>query len=172
MVDHTVEDDAMTSETTRRVLAISKDVRHAVFDVARSAQRSLAIFTHDLEPEIYNRIEFLDIVKNLVLTHRIARVRILLMDPLQSVREGHRLIELARRFSSFFELRMVHEDYKQHAEAFLIADQSGLVYRLNASRWEGITDTNSPRIAGRYLEFFDAVWEKSTVAQETRRLNL
>lgn len=172
MADHLVDDTDATSETTRRVLAISQDVRDAIFDVARSAKRSLAIFTHDLEPEIYNRIEFLDIIKNLILTHRFAKVRILLMDPLQSVREGHRLIELARRFSTFFELRLVHPDYKQHTEAFLIADQAGLVYRINATRWEGIADVNTPRIACRYLDFFDGVWEKSEVVQETRRLHL
>lgn len=171
MTNDTVDDQGL-SETTRRVLAISEDIREAVIDVARSAQRSLTIFSHDLEPEVYNRIEFLDIVKNLILTHKFAKVQILLMNPVSCVRDGHRLIELARRFTSFIEVRIVHPDYRDHPEAFLLADQAGLVYRVNASRWEGIADNNSPRIARRYLEFFTEVWSKSAVADDLRRLHI
>ena len=172
MSDRTGIEEDKTSETTRRVLAISSDVRNAVTDVARSASRSLSIFTPDLEPEIYDRIDFLDCIKNLILTHKFARVRILLKDPLRTIKEGHRLIELALRFSTFVEVRIVHADFGQHREAFLLADQSGLVYRIDASRWEGIADTNSPRITQRYMEFFDRVWDASSVAQELRALHI
>ena len=172
MSDRIGIEDGQTSETTRRVLAISSDVRNAVTDVARSASRSLSIFTQDLEPEVYDRIEFLDCIKNLILTHKFARVRILLKDPLRTTKEGHRLVELARRFSTFIEVRIVQADYGQHREAFLLADQSGLVYRIDASRWEGIADTNSPRITQRYMEFFDRVWDVSSVAQELRALHI
>lgn len=171
MSDHSVRDEN-SIHTTRRVLAISTDVRNAITDVARSAKRSLAIFTQDLEPEVYDRIDFLDCVKNLILMHKFARVRILLKDPLRSVKEGHRMVELARRFSTFVELRQIHEDFGKHTEAFLLADQTGLVYRLNASRWEGIADTNSPRVAQRYAELFDDVWNKSQVVQELRALHI
>ena len=172
MSEHHAKDSDTTSHTTRRVLAMSTDVRNAITDVARSAKRSLAIFTQDLEPEVYDRIEFLDSIKNLILTHKFARVRILLKDPLRSIKEGHRLVELARRFSTFIEVRVIHQDYHQHGEAFLLADHAGLVYRVNASRWEGIADTNSPRITQRYMEFFDRVWDVSNVAQELRALHI
>jgi hypothetical protein len=121
---------------------------------------------------VYNSLDFLDAVKRLVLTHRYARVQILLVNPLRSVKEGHRMVEMARRFSSFIEIRLVPEEFHAHSEAFLIADRSGLVYRVNASRWEGIADTDSPRIAQRYLEFFEKVWQRSTAAAELRELRV
>ena len=172
MTAHDSEADVSLSDTTRRELAFSKDVRHAISDVARSAKRSLSIYTHDLEPEVYNSIDFLDAVKQLVLAQRYARVQILLVNPLRSVKEGHRMVEMARRFSSFVEIRLVPEEFHSHEEAFLIADRAGLVYRVHASRWEGIADTNSPRIAARYLEFFERVWQRSQVASELRELRI
>jgi len=149
-----------------------EDNRNAAFDIARLAKRSLSIWSRDLEPEVFDRIEFIDIVKNLILTHKYARVRILLVSPLRSVSEGNRLVEMARGFSSFMEIRLVHADYQQRPEAFMVADQHAYLHRPIASRYEGIADDNKPSIAVGYVQFFDSVWNKSESASELRRLHL
>lgn len=165
-------DDEELGFTTRRVLALSRDVRAATLDVVKSARRSLSIFSHDLDPSVYDRIEFLDAVKHLILTHKFSRIQILLMSPVKSVKNGHRLVELARRFSTFFEIRRIDEEYWHHKDAFLIADETGVVYRMNAQRWEGIADTNAPRIAKKYLDFFEKAWQESEPEPEFRRLHI
>jgi hypothetical protein len=157
---------------TRTVFDTSDDARHATYDVARAARRSLCLFSHDLEPDLYGRIEFMDIVKNLILTHKFARVRILVKSPMRCVHEGHRLVELARRFSSFVEIREAHSDYRNRADTFLVADQAAVMYRANATRFEGIADTHSPSIALHYLEFFETAWDRSTGSAELRQLHL
>lgn len=163
---------AEKTDTTRRVLAMSQDVRDATIDVVRTARRSLSILTHDLEPSIYDRIEFLDAIKHLILTSRYVKIRILLMSPVRMIEEGHRLVELLRRFNSFIEIRRVHPDHSDREDAFLIADEVGLVYRLNAARWEGVADPQSPQLARKYLAVFDEIWNKSATENESRRLHL
>lgn len=156
--------------SSRKVLSSPDEARQAVEDVARSATRSLAIFTHDLEPAIYDQDTFLDIVKHLVLSRSYARIRVLVLDPMRAIKDGNRFVALGRRLNSYIEFRNVHKDYRDHTEAFCIADNTGLVYRLDAARWDGIADTYEPTIAKRYLKFFDDVWNASDIEPEFREL--
>ncbi len=156
--------------SSRRVLSSAEEVREAVEEVARSATRSMAIFTHDLEPHIYDQDGFLEIVKHLVLSTSYARIRVLVLDPMRAIKDGNRFVALGRRLNSYIEFRNVHNDYRDHPEAFCIADTSGFVYRLDAGRWDGIADTYEPTIAQRYLRFFDAVWNASDIEPEFREL--
>ncbi|NNF17127.1 MAG: hypothetical protein HKN70_10290 [Gammaproteobacteria bacterium] len=150
-----------STDTTRRVMALTSDVRSATIDVVKAAQRSLSIFSHQLDPAVYDRIEFLDAVKHLILTHKFTRVRILLKSPVKEVKHGHRLVEMACRFRTFFEIRQLSDEFSHHQDAFLIADETGVVYQINADRWEGIADSNAPRIAKKYLDLFELAWAKS-----------
>ena len=66
----------------------------------------------------------------------------------------------------------MREDLRTHAEAFCIADQTALVYRLQASRWDGIADTNEPAVAKLYNSMFDEIWFASEVEMEFRQLGI
>lgn len=155
---------------TRRLVSSVDEVREAVEDVVSHATRSLAIFTHDLEPKIYDQEGFLEIVKHMVLSRSYARIRVLVVDPMRAIKDGNRFVGLGRRLNTYIEFRNVHEDYRDHPAAFCIADDVALVYRLQASRWEGIADTYEPGKAKKYLRFFDEVWQASEVEPEFRQL--
>ena len=58
------------------------------------------------------------------------------------------------------------------ALAAVVADDTALLYRVDASRWEGIADTHEPAIARRYLGLFTEIWEASVVEQELRELHV
>ncbi len=156
----------------RRVLTSSDEVRDAVAAIATVAQRSLAIFTHDLEPQIYDQDAFLEPIKRLVLGKSFARVRVLLVDPSRAIKDGNRFVNMARRLSSYIEFRNVREDYRDNPAAFCIADESALMYRLQATRWDGIVDMHDGGIARKYLNFFDEIWHASEVEPEIRELRI
>jgi len=61
---------------------------------------------------------------------------------------------------------------RTHSESFCIADQTALVYRLQASRWEGIADTYEPAVANLYGKMFDEIWLASEVETEFRQLGI
>ncbi len=56
------------------------------------------------------------------------------------------------------------------AGAFIIADDKALVYRLQADRWDGISDMNDPAVVRRYLNFFDEVWQTSMQESQMRQM--
>ncbi len=156
----------------RWVISTKEEMRKAVIDVVSTASRKVSIFTHDLEPGIYDDPEFLEIIKRLVLSQTYARIRVLIADPSRAIKNGNNFVHLGRRLNTYIEFRHVRDDLRTHAEAFCIADETALVYRLQASRWEGIADTHEPAVAKLYGKMFDEIWLASEVEVEFRQLGI
>ena len=148
------------------------EVRAAIAEVAGIATRTLSVFTHDLEPEIYDHDDFLEVAKRFILSRSFARVRVLIADPMRAVKNGNRFVAMGRRLNSYIEFRNVREEFGDHPEAYCIADQTALVYRLQTSKWEGISDTYEPPVAKKYLETFDQIWAACEIEPELRRLHV
>jgi hypothetical protein len=148
------------------------EVVDAVRDLARQARRSLHIYTRDLEPRVYDNREFLDAVTALATSSPHVQIRILLQNPERIVKEGHRLIELSRRLTSYIEIRTPHPDYKEYNQAFLIADETGVLRRPHADRYEGALNYNDTLQARELVKFFTEVWEKSETDPQLRRLHI
>ena len=89
-------------------------------EVVREASRKVSIFTHDLEPGIYDDPEFLEIVKRLVLSQTYARIRVLIANPARAVKNGNNFVHLGRRLNTYIEFRHVREDLRTHAESWSI----------------------------------------------------
>lgn len=140
------------------VLTTLAEARAAVNTAAASAERMISIYTPDLEPDLYDQTPFLDIIKRFVLSRSFSKVRVLLVDPAQVMRDSNRFIAMGRRLSTYIDIRYVAEHVPQRASAYLIADDRAIVYRLRSDTWDGIADLNNPPVARLYLNEFDAVW--------------
>jgi len=156
----------------RWVISTRDEMRQAVIEVAREASRKVSIFTHDLEPGIYDNPDFLEVIKRLVLSQAYSRIRVLIADPSRATKNGNDFVHLGRRLNTYIEFRHVREDLRTHAESFCIADETALVYRLQANRWEGIVDTYEPAVAKLYGKMFDEIWLASEVETEFRQLGI
>lgn len=156
----------------RWVISTKEEMLQAVIDVAGEANRKLSIFTHDLDPGIYDDPDFLEVVKHMVLSQTYARIRVLIADPSRAIKNGNAFVNLGRRLNTYIEFRHVREDLRTHAESFCIADQKALVYRLQAERWEGIADLDEPAVATLYGRMFDEIWTASEVEMEFRQLGI
>lgn len=150
--------DQAEAKGTRRILSTREEILDAVVEITRQAHRALAILTPDLEPEIYEHEEFLEALKKFILARAFARVRVLITDPARTMKTGNQFVSMGRRLNSYIEFRNLKEEFRSHEEAFCIADGSALVYRADGKRWEGMSDTNEPAVAGKYLDTFDELW--------------
>ena len=119
----------------RWVISSQEEARRAVIDVAGVATRRISIYTHDLDPGIYDDPDFLEIVKHLVLSQTYARIRVLIADPTRAIKNGNALVHLGRRLNTYIEFRHVRKDLRTHAESFCIADETALVYRESRDDW-------------------------------------
>lgn len=162
----------MNDAATRVELDSWSANQHAALRVAQSTQRRLAVFTYDLEPQVLGTPEFVDALRAIATSSRYAAIRVLVQDSARAVREGHRLVELARRLSSFIEIRNPHPDHRNLIDAFIVADERALLYRKQADGYDGYADFDAPIDARRLLKSFDEVWHRATPDPEMRRLGL
>ena len=167
------QDIEQAREKGRRwVISTRDEMRQAAIEIAREATRKVSIFTHDLEPGIYDNPDFLEVIKRLVLSQAYSRIRVLIADPSRAIKNGNNFVHLGRRLNTYIEFRHVREDLRTHSESFCIADETALVYRLQASRWEGIVDTYEPAVAKLYGKMFDEIWLASEVEMAFRQLGI
>ena len=153
---------------TRSILSTLDEYRAAVAEIAKRANRTMSIYTPNLEPLIYDQDMFLEPLKRLVLARGHARLRVLISDPARVVREGNRFMQMARRLTSFIELRNVPPEFRDNPAAFIIADASAIAFRQQSSKWEGIVEFNDQQVVKRYLAYFDEVWAVSIIQPELR----
>ena len=153
---------------TRNILTTLEEYRATVAELASRAQRSLSIYTPDLEPQIYDQDSFLEPMKRLVLARSHARLRVLISDPGRVAREGNRFLQAARRLTSYIDLRNVSPPFRGNPCSFIVADDKAIAYRQQSSRWDGVVEFNDPALVRRYLAYFDQVWAESIVQPELR----
>jgi hypothetical protein len=144
-----------------RVLTSLAEVRQSTAAVAATGQRLISVFTPDLEPQLYDDPQVLEVIKRFVLGHSFAKVRVLLRDHTRHTGSGNRFMSMARRLTSYLEIRILLPEYFHMTASYCIADDRGIVYRLRADRWDGIAAVNSPPVARQYLQEFDVAWQAS-----------
>ena len=150
------------------ILSTLDEYRATVAELAKRAQRSLSIYTPDLEPLLYDQDSFLEPMKRLVLARSHARLRVLISDPGRVSREANRFMQMARRLTSYIDLRNVSPEYRNNPCSFIVADDKAIAYRQQSSRWDGIVEFNDVALVRRYLAYFDEVWAGSLIQPELR----
>jgi hypothetical protein len=151
------------AESARSLLTTLEEVRAAAAQVAQAAQRMLTIHTHDLEPQIYDQPVFLDAVKRLVLGRRFAKVRVLILDPARVHYDHNAFVALARKLTSYIELRHAQEPFRDNPASYLVADTQATLCRLQHARFEGMYDLNDSTVARHFLDRFDEAWLASSL---------
>lgn len=150
--------EAHKTRGVRQIISTKEEARAAIIEITGLANRGLAIFTPDLEPEIYDHDDFLETLKRFVLSRSFARVRVLISEPARALKSGNRFVDMGRRLNSYIEFRNVKPEYRDRSEAFCVADDHAIVYRARSDSWEGVADTYEPAVAKKYLTIFDEVW--------------
>ena len=150
------------------LLTSLEDVRIAARRTASVATRLMSIYSADLEPEVYDQPAFLEIVKRFVLSRSFAKVRVLVHEPLRLIGNSNRFVAMARRLTTYIEIRVVAPAFQNRRSAMLIADDRAIVYRTRASSWEGVAGINQPPVARLHLQEFDEMWHASAPEPEPR----
>jgi predicted GNAT family N-acyltransferase len=143
----------------------------AITDLLADARYEIAIYTRDLDPDLFDVPATLEAIKRIALSGRHAQVRIIVQEPRRPLADGHRLITLAQRLPSTIAIRTpVDEHDLKYPSAFLINDHRGYFFRVLGTRLEGDGSTYAPGRHSQLRELFDQAWERSTPSEELRQL--
>lgn len=153
-------DDRQSVETTR--LQLLADTRHV-----------LAIHLPLLEPGSFSSVAELAELRRIATSGRGARIRLLLHDTGAALRDGHRLIGLAQRLSSVFQVRRpVEEIDLGNRAAWLLNDHGGYLFLPEHDRPQGRAARHDRAGQAPLAQQFDETWERSVPATELSTLDL
>lgn len=145
-----------------------------IINIAMTQQtlRNIDILSKHLDPGIFDNQDFIEAVKQLSISSKFTKIRILVMDSEPMIHNGHRLIDLIQQLTSSIEVRKISTEYKSYNEAFSLFDNKAVVFLRYSDRYEGFANFNRPRIATELSNFFNEIWEHSNPDANLRRLHL
>lgn len=135
-------------------------------------QRTCYILNRDLDRAVLHQDNIRTGLFNLARRGRFSDIRILAHDTDTAVRNGHILIDLAKRLSSYIEVRQVADDFKQFNEAFVILDKRGVIHQGQAHHYDAIAEYHNPRLASDLESTFEDIWNCSTIDHNFRQFHI
>lgn len=134
----------------------------------QQAQRQLCLYSSDLEPWLYHHSSVQQACTRFLLANPKNQLRILLRDSSRAVKEGHRLLSLARRLPSNCQIRKLHPDYPSEEICFLLADRCGLLLRPEPNQFAGYALYQDPQRNRLRLSQFEQAWATSVSDADLR----
>ena len=144
----------------------------AVLKMALQCRRTIDILSRELDPDLFDTIEFIDAVKSMVLANRKAKVRILVAEPKKIVSRGHRLVDLMRALPSYLDIRVPDKQHQDFNEMLFIADTTGYLHRLHSERFDATLNFNDKRVAKHLRQDYNEFWGKASQDTNLRQLAL
>ncbi|MBP8184450.1 MAG: histone acetyltransferase HPA2 [Pseudomonas sp.] len=127
----------------------------------QQAQRSLCIYSADFEPWLYHHSSVQAACTAFLLANPRNQLRILLRDVSRAVKDGHRLLSLARKLPSNCQIRKLHPGYPSESINFLLADSGGLLLRPEPDQYAGYACYQDPAKVRLRQAQFEQAWNTS-----------
>ncbi len=165
--------DRTPTPAERSVLQTIDEAAAFLERLAAQARHHLAIFSFDGDPALLDRPTLLSEVRRVAMSGRGATVRILLRDTTRMARDGHRLLELARRLPSFVEIRRVDVDESGlDDDAFALDDVGGVYWQPRADGAHSEVSLHDPQRSAALATRFEHHWQRAQPDPGLRRLAL
>lgn len=126
----------------------------------RYARRDARLAAPYLDPAIFNTGSVADALSEFVTRHPRNRVRILVEDINQVLRDNGRLVSLVRRLADSIELREVEENERGARDLYFVADRAVCLFQEAADGMDGVV-SHVPREIATRLERFEAAWHRA-----------
>ncbi|MEM7253943.1 MAG: hypothetical protein AAF493_21200 [Pseudomonadota bacterium] len=142
--------------------------REVLLAMLAHGSRSVDIICRDLDRVILNHLDVYDALVGVIKRGSGARVRCLVRDAGPATQRGHFVVNFARRFSSFCEIRQLSETHRQFNDAFTVVDGIGVIFRGHAARYEAHASFSDRKRARDLTRLFETMWETATVESNLR----
>lgn len=122
------------------------------------AHRNIDILSTDLDRALYASAHNIECFSKFARNNRHAKIRILLEDSRQLIGRTHKLLALAQRLSSKFEIRRLQDDVDPISESYALFDRSGIVYFNDERNFIGFSNYSDGPNVLNLREKFENLW--------------
>lgn len=148
------------------------EVRDAIARLCSHARRELLILSPELEPTLFDDAELIEILSAFARRHEKSTITILIHDSRRMVRDGHRLLELARRLSTSISIRLVHPEMRDREDTLVIGDRTGLLNLPKTGIAQGFLNLNDGPLAHQYARLFDRLRDRALLDPNLRTMTI
>jgi phosphatidylserine/phosphatidylglycerophosphate/cardiolipin synthase-like enzyme len=146
--------------------------RELIPHMLNQARHSIDIISRNLDPRIFDRPAVTDAIKAMVSQQPRAQVRIIIRDNTPLIKNGHHVLLLAQRLTSFIHIHKLPQTYNAFNEALLLVDGRGYIRQRQSDIYAGNACFNAPRQVKDMTTTFQEIWDASQPDPECRRLSL
>lgn len=148
-------------------------VAEARLQLLTDTRRQLLIHLPALTVDIFGNAAELTELRRIATGGRGAEIRLLLHDPASAVRDDHRVIGLAQRLPSIWQIRTPMDPIDRACRsAWLLADSGGYLFLPDAGQPQGRSSRVDRPGQVPLRQQFDEMWERSVPARELQALDL
>ncbi len=145
----------------------------ARLQLLQRARRRLSLCLPRLESHLLSSHAEMAELRRIATSGRGAEIRVLLFQPEQALRDGHRLILLMQRLSSVVRVRCPVDEVDLASNAScLINDDGGYLFQPDAGVAQGRAALDDRATAAPLQQHFDQMWERAAPASVLQPLDL
>ena len=154
------------------LLRREEDFRNVITEMCRQATQSIRIYSPLLEHKLFDNQELREICSALARRNKYTFIEILLYDSHRVVKNGHALLEISRKLSSSIRLKIVHPEYRQLNQEFVLVDGVGVIYRHDHEEYDGYANFLHTTECNRLARQFSRAWESGLFDPNLRTLRI
>jgi hypothetical protein len=126
------------------------------------AVRNINILLYDYEDTLLPQAKIDDLLASFIRQHQRNRFRYLCSESDLLRERGGKLIHLARRFSTFIQLRQLPDDLKPQHEQFIVVDSKHCLQAQDHRTFDYFATLNNRVRALQLNNHFEALWQRSS----------
>ena len=154
------------------ILDNRQELTDAIADMISQGRLNVCIFSHDLEPKIFNRETICQSIRQMIIENKRTKIQILVQD-IEPIRKyDHCLLGLMRHLSSFVEIRKTSRQHISYDHAFVTVDDCGYYHRHPQDSRQYEVCYNNRLQVKLLLDDFKEMWEQSLRATELLSLHI
>lgn len=150
----------------------SETFYQVVLSMSQQAHQHIRLFSRDLDRKIFGSEEVVDAFTQLATSSSNAYIQILMQDTSGLIHQSHRMHELARRVSSYIEIRVADIMHQNISENFYLFDEEGWVKRQYPDEYVGEANFHDARSVRNFEHRFKNMWERGEPDPNLRRMTL
>lgn len=154
------------------LLRRESEFHRVILTMTQQASQSIRILSPMLDHKLFDSTELYETCSALARKNKYTRIEFLLYDTHRVVKNGHALVEIARRLPSSIGIKVVHPELRSLNHEFVLVDDAGLIYRQDIENYEGYANFKDVTESNRLKRQFRAAWESGLQDPNLRQIKI
>ena len=169
---HLLGKSSLGKKNEALLLKRKEDFQNTILMMCKQAQHTIQILSPFLDHKLFGHEELREACSTLARRNKYTRVEILLYEPHRVIKNGHSLVELARKLPSSMKIQIVHPELRQLNHEHVLVDGHGYIYRQDIETFDGSANFYEVTEGNRLSRQFRRSWDSSLTDPNLRQLKL